>query len=467
MIMKYWNSYKNKYILAFCLALLFAIMIFPAPDGISNKAKGALAVFAVAIILWVSNALPLAVTGVLIITLIPLLKIMPPEQAFALFGNQAVFFILGALIIATAMTKSGLSRRMALLILSHFDKSPRYLILGILVTCAFMSFIMPEHVVAALMFPVIVSIVSSLDIPSFGSDYGTVLFLSMAWGAIIGGVGTLLGGARNPLAIAIMEERFHVTISFFEWMKAVCPLSFLLLGICYIIILISFKIEIKDVNAASKKLKEELSQIGSLSFLEKKILFIIILTISLWIFASPALGIAVISLLSVILLFSFECLNWDDVHQYVNWGIILMYGGAVVLAKALEYTGATYWLVKRFIGLGPQTPFFTLIFFALLAKLLTEGVSNVACVAIILPIAISLCPAMGISPKVMVYFVAVSSGLAFILPISSPPNAIAYSSGYYEISKVIKPGLILSLLTLIAFILMTLIYWPFIGLKIW
>jgi sodium-dependent dicarboxylate transporter 2/3/5 len=208
------------------------------------------------------------------------------------------------------------------------------------------------------------------------------------------------------------------------------------------------------------------ARIGPMTFLEKKVLLILILTICMWIFASNKLGIAVISLLSVVGLFCFRCLTWDDVHNYVNWGVILMYGGAVVAAKALEHSGATIWLVEKFLAVGPKTPIFTLVLFALLAKFLTEGVSNVACVAIILPVALSLCSTLGIAPKVMVYFVAVSSGLAFILPISSPPNAIAYSSGYYEISRIIKPGLILNLLTLIIFILMAIIYWPIIGLLI-
>lgn len=464
--MKYWSRFNHVYILCFCLVLLLVMIVIPGPKGLNTEGKRALAVFVIAIILWITHALPLSVTGLLIIALIPLLKIMRAEQAFALFGNQAVFFILGAFIIATAMMKSGLSRRMAILILSHFDSSPRFLILGILITCTLMAFIIPEHAVAALMFPVIGSIAASLDLNPMDSDYGTILFLSMAWGAIIGGVGTLLGGARNPLALAILEERFGMTISFFEWMKAVCPICFVLLGVCYGVILLFFKMDIDDVSSAGRKLEEELEEIGPMSPLEKKVLLIMILTIGLWIFASQTLGLAVISLLSVVILFSFGCLSWDDVHNYVNWGVILMYGGAVVAAKALEQTGATVWLVGRFLDVGPQTPFFTLVIFAFLAKFLTEGVSNVACVAIILPVALSLCSTLGIAPVVMVYFVAVSSGLAFILPISSPPNAIAYSSGYYEISKVIKPGLILNLLTLIIFILMAIIYWPIIGLSI-
>jgi sodium-dependent dicarboxylate transporter 2/3/5 len=212
-------------------------MGIPTPKGLNSEGKRALAVFLIAIILWITNAIPLSVTGLLIIALIPLLKIMRADQAFALFGNQAVFFILGAFIIATAMMKSGLSTRMAIFILSYFDSSPKYLILGILITCALMAFIIPEHAVAALMFPVIGSITASLDLNPLDSDFGAILFLSMAWGAIIGGVGTLLGGARNPLALAILEERFGITIGFFEWMKAVCPICFVLLGICYLIIL--------------------------------------------------------------------------------------------------------------------------------------------------------------------------------------------------------------------------------------
>ncbi|MGA1796814.1 MAG: SLC13 family permease [bacterium] len=454
------------FIIGLCVVLLAASTILPAPPGLTGEGSRAIAVFVIAVVLWTTHALPLSVTGLLIIALIPLLRIMRADQAFALFGNQAVFFILGAFIIATALMKSGLSRRIAILLLSRFDRSPRMLILGILVTCMLMSFIIPEHAVAALMFPVIGSIAASLDLSPLDSSFGALMFIAMAWGAIIGGVGTLLGGARNPLALAILEEQFGTTIGFFEWMKAVCPLCFVLLAACYCVLLISFTIDVDDVSSAGKRLREDLARIGPITHLEKRVLAILVLTIGMWIFASHTLGLAVISLLSVAVLFVFECLQWEDVHSYVNWGVILMYGGAVVAAKALEHTGAMTWMVEKFLAFGPRTPLFTLILFAVAAKLLTEGVSNVACVAIILPVALSLCGRLGIDPPVMVYFVAVSSGLAFILPISSPPNAIAYSSGYYEIGAVIKPGLLLNVLSLILFIILALLYWPIIGLVI-
>ena len=156
---------KGQYIIiAFSLLVLAVFVLSPAPTGLSTEAKNAIGIFACAIILWITNALPLSVTGLFVIALLPLLGVMPSKDAFALFGNSAVFFILGAFILAAAMIETGLSKRIALLMLNKFDSTPRKLLAGIMLTCAFLSFIMPEHAVAAMMFPVVAAIANSLDL---------------------------------------------------------------------------------------------------------------------------------------------------------------------------------------------------------------------------------------------------------------------------------------------------------------
>jgi sodium-dependent dicarboxylate transporter 2/3/5 len=159
-------------------------------------------------------------------------------------------------------------------------------------------------------------------------------------------------------------------------------------------------------------------------------------------------------------------MDWKDVEDYVNWGVILMYGGAIALGSALVSTGGAEWLVNIFLLKESLTPLSFLIGLSFVSLFLTEGVSNTASVAILLPIGFSVGEALGINPIATVFIVALPSGLAFTLPIATPPNAIAYSSGYYKISDVIKPGLILNILSWLVFIIIALTYWKFVGLRL-
>ncbi|WP_129597708.1 SLC13 family permease [Methanohalophilus profundi] len=460
------NGGTNHAVVLFSLIVLIGIFLLPSPDGLSPEAKNALGIFLLAIILWTTNALPLSVTGLFVIVLLPLLNVMSSKAAFALFGNKAVFFILGAFILAAAMMKTGLSKRVALLMLGRFDRTPRRLLCSIMCTSALLSFIMPEHAVAAIMFPVVGSIADSLELEPLNSEYGILLFLSMAWGTIIGGVGTLLGGARNPLAIGLLEESAGMSISFFEWCVAAIPIVFVMLAAGFVVLNLFFRVDVKDVKAAKDVLGRELDNIGQMSIIEKRTALIITLTILAWIFFGTDMGLAVIAILAAVALFLLDILSWDDVESNVNWGIILMYGGAIAMGSALAKTGAALWISNLVLANGYMTPLLLLIIVSLVSIFLTEGISNSAAVAILLPIGFSIGDVLGINPIAMVYMIAIPAGLAFILPMGTPPNAIAYSSGYYEIKEVILPGLILNFTAWIVFIIMALVYWPLVGINI-
>lgn len=436
------------------------------PEGLTEEGLKAIAVFGLSLVLWVTHLLPLAITGLLAIVLIALMGVMTSKEVYALFGNEAVFFILGALILASGILKTGLSSRLALIILNLFGSSSRSLVAGIFLTSAFLSFWMPEHAVAAMMFPIVLEIARGLNLKPLESNYGKALFISLAWGAIIGGVATFLGGARNPLAIAILNETTGRTIGFFEWMLAVVPIVLVLLAVAYTLISISFRGGSEEIGRAKKLIIEKKIKLGRVTYEEYMVGIIMIVTIFSWMFFSNSIGIANIAILSVVALFVFKLVSWKDVELYVNWGIILMYGGAICLGAAITKSGAALWAGDFLIGSWVSTPFTMIVVFALLAILLTECVSNTAIVAILLPLGISLSKSFGIDPKIMTYAVAVPAGFAFILPMGTPPTAIALSSGYLKLRDLIVHGLILKLAVVVIFLLMAKYYWPIIGIHI-
>jgi len=453
----------RKLIISAGAAGFLLILATPPPEGLTLPGWRAAGLFVLALSLWSTTALPLAVTSLLVLALLPLIGVMDASQAFSLFGNRAVFFILGAFILAAAMMRTGLSRRLALFFLHRFDRSPGVLLLGILLSSAFLSFWMPEHAVAAMMFPLVMEIARELGLKPLKTNYGKSLFLCMSWGAIIGGVATFLGGARNPLAVGMLQETYGLSIGFFQWMRAVVPVVVVMLGVAWLLQRLFFPPDIRDVSSARRELARELGDIGPLTAAEKKVGGIMLLTVAAWIFLGHNSGLAEIALLAAVLLFASGAVKWREVEGYINWGVILMYGGAIALGEALSRTGAAAWFAGLILNGADLSPVLLVALVSGMTLVLTECISNAAAVAIMLPVGFGLGDSLGVNPVLMVFMVAVPSGLAFVLPIGTPPNAIAYSSGYYRMGDVIKPGIVMVVVAWLLFNLAVKWYWPLVG----
>jgi len=448
------------------IILFLLILISPAPSGLAPQGKNALAVFILCVTLWMTNVIPFAITGLIAIVSIPLLRIAPSKVSFAYFGNSAVFFVLGAFILATAMMKTGLSKRIAVIFLKKFDRNVTTLSFGIMLTAFLMAFWMPEHAVAALLFPIVLEITHSLQLKPMQSMLGKNLFFALARGTVIGGVCTLLGGARNPLAIEMLHENYQLSISFLDWMIAIVPLGVILMILGFLVNRFLFVPENISLEQARVSLEASIQKMGPISNVEKKVGLIAVLTIFSWIFLNKYLELPIIALLSAISLFVIRTIKWKDIENYINWGIILMYGGAVSLGATLSETGTMDWLTQQLFHYFSFTPMTMIIFMIILAIALTEVISNVAAVVTLLPMSFALANTLHVNPVLMVFVIAVPSGLAFCLPIGTPPNAIAFSSGYFEISDSIKSGLIMNALTIILILCCIKFYWSYIGFPI-
>lgn len=466
---------SGRFIVLLGLFILLYVFLVQDPwSGLSVEGYRAIGAFAFCGILWLTNLIPLAVTGLLAIVIIPLLKILPAKEVYSYFGNEAVFFILGAFILAAAIMKSGLSNRLSLILLKNASDSPKKLIFRILCSTALLSCCMSEHAVAAFFFPIVLELSRSLEFEPFGGEYGKTLFLALAWGCVIGGIVTFLGGARAPLAIAIFHEMTGGNLGFFAWMKTTIFVALPLMLIAYLLLTRYFVIDVTKADLANAKavLEKKSKKIGKLSFKEGMVAIVMCVSLFLWVTESETLGLANIAIMAVVVLFVFRLVKWRDVDEYVNWGIVLMYGGAISLGRAVDASGALHWLAGKILvlptslaelGVG-SAGFWMIATVSLTVILLTEIVSNAAVVALIMPLALSLAHSFHMDPSLVVYAVAIPSGLAFLLPMSTPAMAIAYSSGYLKIREILLPGLILMFLGWIFFLLVTQLVWPLIGL---
>ena len=456
---------KPKVFIIACGVLLFIIFIVgPVHPQLSIEGSRSLAVFFLCVSFWITAWIPLGITSMLGMALIPLLGIMEAQEAFAFFGDRAVFFILGALMLAAAIYKTGLGARIALLMLIRFDHKPRKIVLGIMLSAALLSCIMPEHAVAAMLFPIVMEIARSLGLKAGESNMGRAMFLALAWGAIIGGITTYLGGARNILAVGLLEKNYGLSIGFFEWIIYAFPIPLVIIFFAYWVIIRFFKPELKDASDAYASLADKVASMGAAGVPEKKLIIILIAVISSWLFLSGEVNIAVTAMLGGVAIFIFKVIGWEELVTYVNWGVILMYGGAIVIATSLARSGAAEWIAAMILDSVPLNDFMFLILIAVLTKLITEGISNVAAVAIVLPIAYSTGSFIGVNPIVITLLVALSGGLAFCLPMGTPPNAIAFASGYYRVSDVMKAGIMLNIFSIIVLVIVTKYYWPLVGL---
>jgi sodium-dependent dicarboxylate transporter 2/3/5 len=436
------------------------------PEGLSVQGLRALVVFLTCLILWVFHLLPLPITGLFALVAPPLMGVMTPKQAFSFFGSEPVFFILGVFILAAALLKSGLSTRMALVILKRAGHSPRRLILQIMIASALLSFIMSEHAVAAMMFPLVVVIAKALEYVPFGGSYGRLLFLAMAWGCVVGGIATMLGGGRVPLAVGILQETEHVTITFLQWSLAVIPMVIVLFGIVYLLLTRFFPIDVQSVAKADEIITEKVREAGRMRLEERFLLVLTLGAIGGWIFIGSKTGMATIAILVVVLLFMFRVVTWKELEENVDWGIILMYGGAIGISSILNSTGAGQWFAQTYLVPHLHSPWLLIILFSLVTILLTEAMSNSAVVAVLLPIGISISHSFGLDPKVIVYAVASASGLAYALPMSTPSVAIAYSAGYFRLKDIFVPALIMIISSWVMLLLTAKFWWPLWGIKI-
>ncbi len=442
----------------------YLVATMETPEGLTLEGQRALAVFVLCISYWMLNVLPLMITSLMAIALIPLTGVLTSAETYALFGNSAVFFILGAFILAACLMKSGLSTRLSLVILRRFGDTPRRLLLGTFLLNASMAFFMSEHAVAAMNFPIIAEIVAVLGLRPHRSNFGKALFLAMAWGSTIGGVATLLGGGRAPLALAILEQATgDQPYTFLSWSLYTLPVVAVMLGAGYLVILRWFPIDIESVREAETVLAEKVDALGRLRGDEKGIAIVMISTVTTWVFFGHSLGLANVAIGAIVVLFAVRLVEWRDVEEYVNWGIILMYGGAICLGAALDKSGAALWVAESSLGPWADSPRLIIAAMSGVAWLLTEAMSNSAVVALMMPVGLGIGQDVGFPVAIIAPVVAIPAGLAFAFPIGTPSNAIAYSSGYLRLRDLFVPGMLLGLIAWIVFNLTVNFYWPLLG----
>jgi solute carrier family 13 (sodium-dependent dicarboxylate transporter), member 2/3/5 len=455
----------------------FSLMIAPTPGGLTHQGQIVLCMSIMATMLFISEAVPLPTVPLLIIIgEVILLKVDPTKVAQSLM-TDSVLFIMGSLMLAVAVVKQRLDKRIAWWIVSMTGTNVYWISFGITAVCGLLAAFIGEHTVAAMMLPVGVTLITlTSNDPKKVHNLAAVILFSISYGCSIAGVATPSGGARNAIMISYWKDFFYdaadpathrYLMDYVHWAIFTFPMFVLRLPIVAALLVFTFRPETTDMSRAVSRLRTQVSMQGPMRGSEWMTILIFALTIAAWVAYSSQLGLGVIAIAGTAAFLVFGLVRWEDINAGVNWGVVLLYAAAISLGVQMKSTGAAEWVASgvihgmQAIGAGSDLAFNTAI------ALLTIGVSNTmtagAAVAVLAPIVLKTAVAAGEDPLRTGFVTAISSAFGYLTPAAQPAFTIIYASGYLKGSDFFKIGIRMMVISFVVLLLTASFYWPLLG----
>jgi sodium-dependent dicarboxylate transporter 2/3/5 len=482
------------------LAVAVAILLLPRPEGMSPAAQSMAAVALLMAIWWITEAAHIAVTALLPIALFPLLGIMSSADVAPHYTNHIVFLYIGGFIIALAMEKWDLHRRVALATIAQFGTRPERLVLGFMVATTFLSMWISNTATTMMMLPIATAVVRQLaqladsrqdpgTSHQIESTFGLVLLLGIAYSASIGGIGTIIGSPTNIAFLGFAQREFpnEPAISFLDWSLMCVPIVVVFLPLAWWYLCrfgAAVSLSTIRLNGGQEVIDAERRRLGRMSGPETTVLVTAVATSLLWIFREPLelggfrvpgwaglfpwpglLHDATVALTMGILLCLLPVnlrggmqwkgrherfiMDWTTIQNGIPWGIVLLFGGGFALAAGIDQTGLDDWIGGRLAILKGMPVWVLVPASCLLAALVTETTSNITTVLMLSPVIAATAVEIGVHPYLLLIPAAVMASFAFMLPVATPPNAIVFSSGWITIPQMFRAGLALDLLAMV------------------
>jgi len=462
--------------------LFFLIYFFPS-TLVSPAAQKVFAIAAWMICWWITEAVSISVTALLPLLVFPLAGIMDIKTSSAFYGSHIIFLFFGGFVMALALEKAGLHKRIALNIITRTGTSPDRVILGFMISTAVLSMWISNTASTIVMLPIALQVINLLidDTDGFTEKdrhFALSMMLSIAFSANIGGISTIIGTPPNVILVGVLENEYGIQISFARWMLLGVPFSCIMLFILYgVVVKWIYPSNLQSLGQAESKIKAELNALGTMSTKEKMVLAIFSLTIALWIFRTqinklwPSLELSdtVISMLGALLMFCTATsyrkghfiLDWEDT-KHLPWGILILFGGGLALASALSEAGIIDLIGGSIASSSGLSVFLITVALITVMLFMTELMSNVALVAIFIPVVAGIASGLDSPLLEMCIPVAMASSCAFMLPMATPPNAIVFASGYLKVYQMARVGFILNVLSILLLLIFTKLIIPFV-----
>ncbi|MFL2577319.1 MAG: SLC13 family permease [Flavobacteriaceae bacterium] len=453
--------------------MFFLTLLFFNPPGLNDASRAVLASSLWIAIWWITEALPIAVTALLPMILFPLTGGMELADTTAAYGHKLVFLTLGGFIIAIAIEKWNLHKRIALHIISYIGTDLKMIILGFMVATAFLSMWISNTATSVMMLPIGIVIIKQIqDNSDFSgpasNTFAKALMLSIGYSASIGGVSTLIGTPTNMVLAGAISQIYDYEISFLEWFIFGFPLSIMILFFSwYYLTRIAFSFKQKRLPGGRAEISKLKKDLGKITFEQKAVSFVFFAAAFCWITKNfllknifPRIDDTIISIFFATLLFLInvkgkkeKLLKWEDT-QRLPWGVLLLLGSGMSFAKAVDSSGLSIWVGTQISAFGTMNLFLLLVLLITVVNFLTEIASNMATIAMMLPILAPIALEFDLHPFVLMVAAAAAASCAFMLPVATPPNAVVFGSGYLKINDMVKNGFLLNLTSIVIIALM-------------
>ncbi len=473
------SQHRYKIISLFGGVILAIIFYFLNPFSVPETATKVLAVAVLMITWWVTEALPMPVVALLPIILFPLLKINSLTETSAAYANPVIFLFLGGFMLGLAIEKWNLHRRIALNIVRLTGTSGDRIVLGFILSTGLLSMWLSNTATTMMMFPIALSVIHVMK-ENHGvtnargiTNFSISIMLAIAYASNIGGIATIIGTPPNVAYVGYIKAKYDYDVNFASWMMICTPLALILLATLYVVtVKWLFPNRIRSNQATGEMIRQEILKLGPVAPAEKRVLWIFAFTAFLWITRQLindaqdwfSLDDTIIAVMCAVALFicptgerkkdGAGILEWSDTNR-MAWGILLLFGGGLALAGALEKAGLIQQLGEWLAQFG-TSPFLLLFLVVLLSLFISEVTSNVAQVIVFAPVVTSLAVALKLDPLLLGIPMTLAASCAGMLPMGTPPNAIVFSSGYLRLGHMVKAGFVMNI---IAVILITLFGW--------
>lgn len=469
---------SHVYGISFLSGILLSLAAyFFNPFNLTPEAGKAVAVAILMVIWWVTEALPMPVVALVPLVLLPLLNVSSIEEASKSYSNPVIFLFMGGFMIGLAIEKWNLHKRIALQIVRFTGTSGDRIILGFIISTGFISMWLSNTATTMMMFPIALSVIAVMkehEKPGKGMiNFSLVLMLVIAYASNIGGMATVIGTPPNVAFVAYIEKKYGYTIQFLDWMIVCMPLALLLLVALYVVLTKwMYPNRIKSSREATDLIHRELRDLGTLSRAEKQVLLVFVCTALLWITRDLINGLQIVKLddnmiaiLGAVALFAIPSghkeegkakmlLEWSDTSR-MAWGILLLFGGGIALAGALEKVGVMAQIGNWLAGFSQTGGFMLVLLIVIISIFMSELMSNVAQVIVLAPVLAALADALHLDPLLLGLPMTLAASAASMMPMGTPPNAIVFGSGYIRLKDMLKAGFVMNVVSIIVITLFT------------
>lgn len=480
-------SKQSKTVALIAAPFLALILYFVLPDSYTNAAgqavpvthaaKACLAILLWMALWWFTETVPIAVTALLPIILYPLCDVTTLAKTLTPYASDTIYLFLGGFLLAAGIQRWGLDKRIALKTMQIVGTSPGAIIAGVMIATGFISMWVSNTATAAMMVPIAIAVMSVVrqnsDSPSITKaerNFGICVLLAVAYGASIGGMGTIIGSPPNGIFVRFVQQTYGVEVSIVDWMKVGMPVVLIMMPLTWFLLTkVLFREQIQKIAGGREWIRQELRNLGRLSRGETVVLIVFICAVVLWCFGAQIRSFAladgtrpfkmvsdaVIAMAAGVSLFCIpvnfargeRALDWKHCDS-IPWDVLLLFGGGLSMAACIQATGAANLIAAQatsFVGLPPAL---VIIGVATLVIFATEFTSNTALAATMLPLLAAAAPVLGIPTEQILLVTTIGASAAFMMPVATPPNAIIFGTGRIQISEMIKAGFWLNVISI-------------------